>query len=93
MQRNLDKRVELVFPIADKRLFERADNILDVMFSDTENTRIMQSDGSYISIKETDESKKTNCQREFIKLASLSKREAEIAREEREKSKRSDKNL
>lgn len=92
MQRNLDKRVELVFPIADKRLFERADNILSAMFSDTENTRIMQSDGSYISVKEADESKKLNCQREFIKLASLSKREAERTREDREKSKRSNKN-
>lgn len=47
MPRNLDRRVELVFPIEDEKQKARAFGILDTMLSDTTNARYMQSDTSY----------------------------------------------
>lgn len=47
MPRNLDRRVELVFPIEDETQKARAFGILDTMLSDTTNARFMQSDTSY----------------------------------------------
>ncbi len=47
MPRNLDRRVELVFPIEDADLKERAFGILDTLLSDNTNARIMQPDTSY----------------------------------------------
>ena len=47
MPRNLDRRVELVFPIEDETQKARAFSILDTMLSDTTNARFMQSDTSY----------------------------------------------
>lgn len=47
MPRNLDRRVELVFPIEDERLRERAFGILDTLLSDTTNARYMRSDTGY----------------------------------------------
>ena len=50
MPRNLDKRVELVFPIEDDRLKLRIDNILNIMLSDTTNAKIQNSDAEYLKI-------------------------------------------
>lgn len=47
MPRNLDRRVELVFPVYDEGIQARLNKILEVMFADTVNTRIQQSDASY----------------------------------------------
>ena len=47
MPRNLDRRVELVFPIEDETQKARAFGILDTMLSDTTNARFMQIDTSY----------------------------------------------
>ncbi len=47
MPRNLDRRVELVFPIEDERLKQRAFSILETLLSDTTNAREMQPDTSY----------------------------------------------
>jgi len=68
MQRNLDRRVELVFPIDDPDLRERAFGILNTMLSDNINARIMQPDTTYLHI---DKRGKTlcNCQTKFAKLA------------------------
>ena len=50
MPRNLDRRIELVFPIEDEKQKERAFAILDTMLSDTTNARYMQSDTSYLHV-------------------------------------------
>lgn len=47
MPRNLDRRIELVFPIEDPDLKERAFGILDTLLHDNTNARIMLSDTSY----------------------------------------------
>ena len=50
MQRNLDHRVELVVPIEEHDLKERAFAILQTLLDDTLNTRVMLSDTVYSQI-------------------------------------------
>lgn len=50
MPRNLDRRIELVFPIEDEKQKARVFKILDTMLSDTTNARYMQSDTSYVHV-------------------------------------------
>ena len=50
MPRNLDKRVELIFPIEDDGLKLRIDNILNIMLSDTTNAMVQNSDAKYSKI-------------------------------------------
>jgi polyphosphate kinase len=47
MPRNLDRRVELLFPITDPNSVERVMSILDVGFRDTSNAHLLKPDGSY----------------------------------------------
>lgn len=49
LPRNLDHRVEVVFPLRDPRLVRRLkDEILDACLADTVNARTLRADGSYI---------------------------------------------
>ncbi|MGN0550745.1 MAG: RNA degradosome polyphosphate kinase [Acutalibacteraceae bacterium] len=68
MQRNLDKRVELVFPVEDEFLKQRSFDILDLMLSDTVNARIQLPDTSYIHIDKRGK-RLVNSQRVFSTLA------------------------
>ncbi len=68
MQRNLDKRVELVFPVEDPELVERSFGIIDTMLKDVINTRIQNSDTIYELIDRRGK-KAHNCQREFSNMA------------------------
>ena len=47
MPRNLDKRVEITFPVEDEDLKKRVIEILEIQLSDTLKAHIMQPDGSY----------------------------------------------
>ena len=84
MQRNLDKRVELVFPIEDKELMERSFGIISTMLKDVLNTRIQKPDTSY-ELLDRRGKKVHNCQREFSEEAkkALSAKK-DIVREERQ---------
>lgn len=68
MQRNFDRRVELIFPIENECLKKRAFRILDSLLSDNTNTRVMDSNAVYHNI---DRRGKVpyNCQVEFSKIA------------------------
>ena len=48
MPRNLERRVEIMFPIEDKKLKDRISDILELQFKDNVKAHIMQEDGSYI---------------------------------------------
>ncbi len=48
MPRNLDKRVEILFPVEDEELKKEVIHILDIQLKDNTKARIMQPDGSYI---------------------------------------------
>ena len=50
MPRNLDKRVEILFPVLDEKLQKRVKHILDVELSDTLKAHVLQSDGTYEKI-------------------------------------------
>lgn len=47
MPRNLDRRIELVFPIEDETLKQRAFGILETLLKDNTNARTMMPDTSY----------------------------------------------
>ncbi|KZL90348.1 RNA degradosome polyphosphate kinase [Clostridium magnum] len=50
MNRNLDRRVELLFPVEDKAALFKIKEILDISLSDTVKTRILNTDGTYTRI-------------------------------------------
>ncbi len=47
MERNLDRRVEIMFPIEDKDLKDRIGYFFETLLADTEKSRIQQPDGTY----------------------------------------------
>lgn len=50
MPRNLDKRVEILFPVEDEALKEEVIDILDIQLRDNAKARIMQPDGSFFHL-------------------------------------------
>ena len=50
MPRNLDKRVEIVFPVEDPGIKEQVMNILNIQMEDTAKAQILQADGTYEKI-------------------------------------------
>lgn len=50
MPRNLDKRVEIVFPLEDERIKQEAKHILDIQLADNMKAHILQPDDSYEKI-------------------------------------------
>jgi polyphosphate kinase len=67
MPRNLDHRVEILFPLADDKLIARVrDEVLKCYLSDTVNARRMLSDGSYVRKKAATGKPAVNCQESWI---------------------------
>ena len=54
MTRNLNRRVEVLFPVEDSLCKKEVINILESVLKDTVNLRKINSDGTYLSIKEKD---------------------------------------
>lgn len=50
MGRNLDRRVELLFPLEDEEIRERVKEILDICLRDTVKARKLNSDGKYVRV-------------------------------------------
>lgn len=48
MPRNLDRRVEIVFPVEDEKIKREVIHILDVELADNRKAHVLQSDGTYI---------------------------------------------
>ncbi len=48
MPRNLDRRVEIMFPVEDERLKEAVIHILDVELEDNVKAHLLQPDGTYV---------------------------------------------
>ncbi len=51
MSRNLDRRIELMFPILDKEAFKEVKMILDTYFEDNTNAQVLQSNGSWLPVE------------------------------------------
>ncbi|HTP88681.1 MAG TPA: polyphosphate kinase 1 [Bryobacteraceae bacterium] len=70
MPRNIDHRVEVLFPIEDPKLIRTVKaNVLSVYFSDTVKMRRMLADGSYARRKSDGAKKGFNSQEQLIRLS------------------------
>jgi polyphosphate kinase len=70
MPRNLNRRVEVVFPVRDPRLIRHfRDEVLATYLSDAVKARHMQSDGSYLRSPRRAGQEAVNSQQHFIKRA------------------------
>ena len=54
MDRNLDRRVEIIFPVEAEAVKDRVKEIIDLQLNDTERSFIMQADGSYKKFRSQD---------------------------------------
>lgn len=68
MPRNLDKRVEITFPVCDDDLKQRVIEILNIQLEDTLKAYIMNSDGLYVK-QDLRGRKKVDAQQTFCKNA------------------------
>ncbi len=50
MPRNLDRRVELLFPVDDERLKQRVEHVLDILLRDNVNSFVMQGVADYARV-------------------------------------------
>lgn len=48
MPRNLDRRVEIVFPVEDEKIKAEAIHVLDLEFKDNVKAHLLQADGTYV---------------------------------------------
>ena len=69
MPRNLDRRVEIMFPVEDVNLKSQVKHILDVQLGDTLKAYEMTEDGSYVKIKPPRGKKPVGAQDTFCKEA------------------------
>ncbi len=67
MPRNLDRRVELVFPVEDEDIHKRCMDIMELMWEDNINTRVQLANTKYVMIDKRGK-KHLNCQTEFAQL-------------------------
>ena len=51
MDRNLDRRIELMFPITDPVVFAEVKETLDLYFKDNTHSHILQKDGSWKTVR------------------------------------------
>ncbi len=78
MPRNLDKRVEIMFPIEDPKLKEEVRHILQIQLDDNVKAHVMQPDGSYAKIDKR--GKELICAQDYFCKEAI--RRAKKAREE-----------
>ena len=69
MKRNLDKRVEALFPIEDSDIKARVINMLKIMLEDNVNAREMNNKGEFHRVIPGKNAKLINSQSEFFDLA------------------------
>jgi polyphosphate kinase len=51
MSRNLDKRIEVIFPVEDENLKRRTSDMLKIILSDNVNARVQDCEGDYKRVK------------------------------------------
>ena len=69
MPRNLDKRVEIVFPVLDEDLKKQVIEIVQIQLKDNKKAHILKQDGSYEKVKPLEGEKPLNSQEYFVKQA------------------------
>lgn len=79
MPRNLEKRVEILFPIENPELKEKVVHILELELKDTQKAHIMQADGTYCK-KMAKGHKGINSQAEFCREAKETAKRENVSR-------------
>jgi polyphosphate kinase len=69
MPRNLDRRIETLFPIEDFALKQQLVEILDIVEADNVNVRELRSDGSYVRVSRSPDEPARDSQAEFMQRA------------------------
>lgn len=85
MPRNLNRRVEIMFPVDDPDHVRRLVGILDAIFRDNHNARRLLPDGSFERVQPTRTDTRFSSQRFFREEANKEFEEKEKARKERRK--------
>ena len=68
MPRNIDRRVEVLFPVEDPTLIARLRNeLLDVALADTAKARELRYNGSYVRVQPAAGSEPFNSQEWFMR--------------------------
>jgi polyphosphate kinase len=78
MQRNLDRRVELVFPVKDPAIKKRVRSILQVLLDDNVKSRFLKPNGQYHRPKASKD--QLSAQEHFLNLAQERKKELDTTR-------------
>ncbi len=78
MQRNLNRRVEAIFPVEDPRLKKKIMQVFDLALRDNEKARELQPDGCYVPVKRKVGQKRLNSQERLLELSA--RRLAQIGR-------------
>ena len=79
MQRNLDRRVELLVPIEDKKSSRKVIKILNSYFEDNAKARVLNSNGIYERITPSKEKNIVSCQQVLYQEAVSAVKQAEKA--------------
>ena len=82
MPRNLDRRVEIMFPVENPKLKERIIHILEIQFADNVKTHILQPDGTYVK-REIEDGRRISCQEKFCEEEMNNKKRNEKGHESR----------
>ncbi len=85
MPRNLNRRVEIMFPVDDPDLIKRLIGILDAIFRDNHNARRLLPNGTYERVMPKKSEPRFSSQRFFREEANKEFEEKEKEREERRK--------
>jgi polyphosphate kinase len=65
MYRNLNRRVELIFPVKEPRLRDHLKAVIDAYLDDNVNARELRADGTYVRVKCGENEKRRDAQAEF----------------------------
>ncbi|MBQ7429816.1 MAG: RNA degradosome polyphosphate kinase [Butyrivibrio sp.] len=78
MPRNLERRVEIMFPVQEKELQKKLWHILDTQLKDTEKAHVLNSKDIYVKQKKKTESERVNSQRQFSIEAGIAIKESAL---------------
>lgn len=88
MTRNLNRRVELLFPINEPKLKERVKHIFTIMWADNIKTRVLQPDGSYKKVSRRGQNDVIEAQAVFMAEANEKRKKAYQQLKQAERSER-----
>ncbi len=71
MERNLDKRIETCFPLANKKMIARVKKELQIYLSDNTHAWLLQSDGSYHHLQASCKQTASNAQALLLETLSM----------------------